>query len=208
MLWTAFGDSSPLHTFHFWRFSPNLLFALWNAVLWASRSQVNFSADSSIKKNYLDACHPVPLHYSEPHQMALLAEDTAMLTKHHPGVGSSTELQDFSGLTNVSTWQGDHPLQGKKGELFVKNCAGHHISVASLMWAFCLWGTSWEAKGSARGLGAAHLRMDVLCSTSSWQSLWLAVWSTSRKYWGEASRKKANKRGVTLWWLLWAETSC
>lgn len=145
--------------------------------------------------------------------MGLLAEDTAMLTKHQPGVGSSTELQDFSGLTHTSTVLGKGSsccrveswastkvrAAGKKDELFVKNCTEQHISVMSLLPVRNKPGCKRKPQGT-------------WCSTPqdgcAPQRLWLTVWSTSRKYCVEASRKKANKRRVMLWWLLWAETSC
>lgn len=65
ILGTPVPSSTP---FMLWRLSPRLLFALRrNTVLWVVRSHVNFSADSLIKKNDLDACHPVTLHYGESH---------------------------------------------------------------------------------------------------------------------------------------------
>lgn len=48
---------------------------------------------------------------------------------------------------------------GQKDGLFVGNCTGQHISMVSLIWAFCLWGMGREAKGSHRGLGAANVRL-------------------------------------------------
>lgn len=87
----------------------------------------------------------------------------------------------------------------KKDELFVKNCTGQHISVMSLLPVRNKPGCKRKPQGT-------------WCSTPqdgcAPQHLWLTVWSTSRKYCVEASRKKANKRRVMLWWLLWAETSC
>lgn len=128
--------------------------------------------------------------------------------RHQPGVGNSMELKHFSGLTH-SPWQGDHPLQGRKTSFLLKIAPDAIFQwCPSCELSACEEPAGKQKEGSHRGLGTGHLRMDVLCSTSSWLHLCLAVRSTSTKHCGEASRKKANKRRVMLWWLLWAETSC
>lgn len=113
MLWTAFGDSSPFfHTFHFWRLSSNLLFALqkkkpknpqhpkWTSlhipqlkiITWMLVSQFPCFTMSHIKWNSW---------------LRTLSTNLVLEAAGAPGL-----LRAYRYLS--SPWQGDHPLKGRK----------------------------------------------------------------------------------------------
>lgn len=112
MLQTAFGDSSLfLHTFHFWRLSPNLLF----------KKKPQHPKWTSLHTPQLKRI----LGYLSPSSSALqrvtvTLNGITMLTKHQPGVGSSRSCRTSEGLQipRQSLARGP-PTAGNKDELFV-----------------------------------------------------------------------------------------